>query len=258
MTKRRKIILILALALCFAAALAFGLPNVTLLQDETADLLLTGTLSRAALAAFLILLLVLCEQTSVLRFPVEDLPRSLLWCVPCFAVAIVNFPFSALLSGTATVERIGLLPLFLCLCLTIGATEELLFRGILHVVIRQKLQKYRHGYVFSVILSSAIFGLYHLTNLLYGAGVGETLLQAGYSFLIGAMLAVTLDRTENIWLCVLLHALFDVGGTLISYLGEGSPQDTVFWVLTAVFGVLCAVHIIVSALRMDGRAQPLR
>lgn len=58
------------------------------------------------------------------------------------------------------------------------------------------------------------------------------------------MLAVVFLKTRNLWICVGLHMLFDAGGFLNSDLGTGNPQDLVFWILTAVAGVLCAVHIV--------------
>lgn len=253
MTRRNKILFVSAMLLCFAVAIVFGWPDLTLVQDSELNVLLTGTLCRIGLTAFLVVLIVFCNQTYLLRFPKKTFARSLAWCIPCFLVAVVNFPFSALITHTAEVTRPELLPLFLLQCVAIGSMEELLFRGIIHDFFRKKLANIKHGYLLSVLVSSAIFGLWHLVNLFSGAGVGATFLQVGYSFLIGAMLAVTFDKTENIWLCVFLHALFDVGGTMIAYIGVGDPQDLVFWILTAVVGVLCAVHILLTALRIDKR-----
>lgn len=249
--KTKNKILYVALALCFIAAVVFSIPEIRLLPDERANVLLTGALSRACFTAFFICLLFLFGQTYLLHFPRKSFPKALLWSIPCFLVAIVNFPFSALITGSATVERAELIPLFALLCVCIGLSEELTFRGIVHDFIKRKLAGKKNGYIFSVLISSAVFGLWHLLNLAYGAGVGATFLQVGYSFLIGAMLAVTYDKTRNIWLCAFIHALFDFGGMLVDYLGRGNVHDLVFWILTAVFGVMCAVHIIVNALKLN-------
>ncbi len=249
--KTKNKILYVALALCFIAAVVFGIPEIKLLPDAAAALLLSETLSRAFFTAFFICLLVLFGQTYLLRFPKRSFPRALLWSIPCFLVAVVNFPFSALITGSAQITRAELIPLFALLCIFIGISEELMFRGILHDFIKRRLSNRKNGYILSVLLSAAVFGLWHLVNLIYGAGFGATMLQVGYSFLIGAMLAVVLDKTKNIWLCALLHALFDFGGLLVDYLGTGNVHDLVFWILTAVFGVLCGAYILWNALILN-------
>lgn len=43
----------------------------------------------------------------------------------------------------------------------------------------------------------------------------------------------------------LYYWMFDVGA-IVSDPGSGPFQDLTFWILTAVAGVLCAVHIILS------------
>ena len=256
MTKRNKILLYIALGLCIAVAVAFGWPGLKLVREEPLNGLLCEVLSRTGLAAFLVLLLLGFGQNRVLRATKFGLGRAALWCLPCLLVAIVNFPFSALIGGEANVDHPALLPLFILSCALIGITEELLFRGLLHDSLKHAFMKYRCGYILAVLLSSAIFGLWHLVNLFFGAGVGATLLQVGYTFLLGTMFAVTLDKTRNIWFCVFLHTLFDIGGTLVLRLGSGNPQDLVFWILTLVVGVLCGVHILITALRINNKLTP--
>ena len=251
--KTNKIILYAILALSFVAAIVFSIPGLRLLADERADTLLLRVLSLIGLSVFLICLSLLTRQTYLLRFPHKSFPRALAWSIPCFLVAIVNFPFYALIAGTAVVERASLVPLFLFMCVLVGVSEELMFRGIIHDFIKQKLRGKKNGYLYAVLLSAAVFALWHFVNLIYGAGIVDTLLQVGYSFLIGAMLAVTYDKNRNIWLCVFIHALFDFGGMLVEYLGKGNVHDTLFWVLTSVFGVLCAIHIILNALKLNKR-----
>ena len=81
-------------------------------------------------------------------------------------------------------------------------------------------------------------------------------LQVGYSFLIGAVCGFTLIATGNIYLPILFHGLFDVGGFLLS---EGLATG-VLWTLpnviwTAVCSVIFAVAIIVIFLKKDFSAN---
>ncbi len=217
-------------------------------QDGTLNNLVNGLLPRICICVPLFGTL-LWKYRELLRFP--RLPfQNWLWLLPPLAVAVVNFPFSALANGTAVVVRGDLWWIFALNCLFIGLTEEWFFRGILLDFLLTSAKEKEKSCFLPVLISSVAFALFHLLNLFGGAGIGAVLLQVGYSFLIGAMLAVVFCKTDNLWLCVLLHALFDVGGFLISDLGSGNPQDLVFWILTAAVGVLCAVHIILTLVKL--------
>ena len=110
----------------------------------------------------------------------------------------------------------------------------------------------KHAPIVITAVGAAAFSLFHFTNLLVGAGIGDVLFQCLYTFLIGAMLTITMLKTKNIWICVVIHALFDFGGLIKTQkIGSGEPWDAVFWILTIASGVLCAGHMIYSLIRMD-------
>ena len=232
-------------AICIAAVSYYYLdPFWT--EDGALTSLLEAVIPRFFIAVFL-LVVTLQFSPEILSFRRIPL-KNLLWCVPLLFVVLANFPFSALIGGTARITRIDLIGLFAVKCLLIGLGEELLFRGILFGFLNELFEKRKSPFL-TVLLSSVLFALFHLVNLLDGAGILPVLQQIGYSFLIGAMLAVLLVQTENLWLCVILHALFDFGGLIVSDLGAGSPHDTVFWILTIVFGVICAVHVVITLVK---------
>jgi hypothetical protein len=240
---RRDVITLIFLLLCVTAVVVCSLPSVTFSSDATADELIKETCPRLAVTAFLLFLLYFFDRAVPLP-SMQNFGKDLLWCLPCFAVAVVNFPFSALISGEATVTRTDLLWLFAVKCLSVGAMEELFFRGLLVPLLQKKYSPRRYGVLYAVILSAAIFSLMHLVNLFFGASAGDTALQLGYTFLLGCMFAVMFVKTKNIWLSVAVHTVFDFGGGIVTELGSGEFQDTVFWILTAVFGVLCTVYIL--------------
>lgn len=173
-------------------------------------------------------------------------PRTYLWCLPCFLVVLANFPFFALLVSQKATFNGTYMPLFIVHCLAIGLMEEVIFRAFLLPFINDYLIKkdvtYRIPRV--IILSALIFGGTHLLNLTAGANPFWTVLQVGYSFLIGVMLGTTYVKTHNIWLCILLHATFDFGGNLIPWIGQGNFQDTAFWITTVVCGIICTLHVL--------------
>ncbi len=217
-------------------------------NSPAADLLLSAILPRLCICAPLFWVLI-WRYRYLLAFP-RPKPKTLVWLLPPLAVALVNFPFSALANGTATILHGEWWWLFAIKCLLVGLMEEWFFRGILLDLFLQTAREKERSIFLPVLFSSLAFALFHLLNLFDGAGFGYVLLQTGYSFLIGGMLAVVFCKTRNLWICVFLHTLFDAGGFLVSDLGAGNPQDLVFWILTAAAGVICAAHIIYTLVIM--------
>lgn len=232
MTRRDKI--------CRAAVLlgiaAFGVLwylDPTYSADPTADLLWKSTLTRVLGSV------VFFALPMFLHFHPWGKPAKGSWTVllPCFLVVLNNFPIIALLNGEASVERMDLLPLFALESLFIGVFEELAFRGTLFLAILEKRRSNTKQIFLTALISSALFGLVHLANLLEGAGVGVTVMQVGYSFLIGGMCSIVLLKTGNLIFCILLHAVFDFGGNLISMLGSGRIWNIPTIIITAVLAV---------------------
>ena len=241
------ILLFILGALCYVFFEALHTP---MLQDELANKFLCGFISRFALSLLFVWLLYLFGGRSFLVFS-KTFFVSLAWSLPCFMVALVNFPYSALATGNASFTRPDLLGLFTLYILGICLMEELVFRGVLLILVKDMFKNSKHAPIVVVAVSAAIFSLFHLTNL-GKAGIGDVLFQCLYTFLIGAMLSITMLKLNNIWLCILIHAIFDFGGMLWQEgIVGGYTWDVVFWVLTIVSGVLCAGHVIYSLIKLD-------
>ncbi|MBO5328588.1 MAG: CPBP family intramembrane metalloprotease [Clostridia bacterium] len=241
--KRLNIILLIFAAALAVTALILSLVNITYSTDVQTQKLLSSSLIRACVGAASVLAIILTGGSSLLKIKKEGLLKNILWCVPCLLMALANFPFSALISRTATIERTDLIPLLIFYCFSIALMEESVFRGIIHPLINDKFKNKKLCTVKAVIISSAIFALWHLFNLFEGASVPYTLLQVGYTFLTGCAFAATVDKTHNIWAAVLLHAIFDFGGFIVFELGSGNCWDLGFWITTCVCGIICTVHV---------------
>ncbi len=170
--------------------------------------------------------------------------------LPCLLVVVNNMPIIALLTGEAIVTRPQLAPLFLLDCLLIGAFEEIAFRGTLFLAILKNHRSSTKAIFLTAFLSSAVFGLSHLANLFEGAGVGATLLQVGYSFLIGGMCSIVLLKTGNLLICILLHGIFDVGGGFLSVLGSGNQWNAPTVWITVILSLAVGVWMIYTLLRV--------
>ena len=241
------ILLLILGALCY---IFFEAVPVKILDDPLANKLLCGFISRIGLSLLFGWLLFIYGGKRYMVFT-KAFFMMIAWSLPCFMVAFVNFPYSAIISGEASIIRTDLMFIYILYVLGVSLLEEFIFRGVLLIVIFDIFKRKKHCPLLTTIVCSLIFSLFHLTNLFVGADVGSVLLQCGYTFLIGAMLTITMLKLKNIWLCVLVHALFDFGGLLIINVGSGNPWDMMFWILTITSGVLAAGHFIFSLIKLD-------
>lgn len=168
----------------------------------------------------------------------------LLW-LPCMLIAINNFPLIPFFSREAIiVAKSWEIIMYALVCICVGMFEELAFRGCIFTLILQRRGKRVVDVFWSVVISSAIFGCIHLVNIFFNANPLATLLQIGYSFLIGAMCSVILIRTGSVWYCVILHAVYNFAGGLIPNCGAGIIWSVPEIILTAVVSVFVAVYVI--------------
>ena len=224
----------------------------TLSDDPVLAPLMSMTLTRL-IGAVVFMALLLHDGYRVIHPFQKPLWRSLLFTVPPFLVVVNNMPSLSMIWGDAYLVHSAPVYLlwFAAECLAIGLFEELAFRGVIFLMFAEKRHTTRKGLFWSLILSSAVFGGVHLVNVLMGAGIGPTILQIGYSFLIGAMCSVVLLKTRNIWLCVILHAVYDFCGTLMPTLGDGTWWDTPTVIFTAVLAVATAGYLVWQFFRLD-------
>lgn len=240
------------MAAAIPALLYLELAKPTFTSDGVLQPLIAMTLTRAV-GAVVFLALLLTEGYRVLNPVRKPFWRSILWALPPILVVVNNLPALSLWWGDAylvyTAPRY--IVWFALECLAIGLFEELAFRGVILLMIAEKRRRTRMGLFVSILLTSAVFGAVHLVNLVAGSSPGAVFMQIGYSFLIGAMCAVVLLKTANLWLCVVLHATFDFCGHLLPTLGAGTWWDTPTVIFTAVLAVATTAYMVWQFLRMD-------
>ena len=251
MKKLHIVITVLLFVLGVTCYIVFEAVHIKLVEDPIANNLLCGFISRYVLSILFVWLLYMFGGRDYLLFN-KKFFKMVIWSLPCFMVAFINFPYSAVIGGAVTIDRMDLMGLYIIYIISIALLEELIFRGVLLVLAKDYLKNTRHAPLWITLICAAIFSLFHLTNLFMDGALIPILVQCVYTFLIGAMLIVTMLKLKNIWLCILIHAIFDFGGMIvISGLASNDPHDAVFWVLTIVSGLLCAGHIIYSLIKLD-------
>jgi membrane protease YdiL (CAAX protease family) len=127
--------------------------------------------------------------------------------------------------------------------LLVGAAEELLNRGLLVV----GAQTAGWSMLAVWLFSSVLFGLLHGINGFFGlpwSGVGAQILLA---FLGGTALFVSLMATGSLVVCMLLHALWDLG-TLSSGATERQPRplQLVLVGLAYLSGIVAVLPVVLS------------
>lgn len=87
----------------------------------------------------------------------------------------------------------------------VGVTEELSFRGILLVGARRQWGSERRA----LLLSSALFGLFHLPNWLFGQDLPTTLRQVVFTAVLGTAFYALRRASGTLFLCMILHVAYD-------------------------------------------------
>lgn len=178
-------------------------------------------------------------------------PTNLAYMVPCLLVAVNNFPFCSYFAGkselvyTQTAEILW----FALYCLSVGVFEEFVFRGIVFPLFAGYFESNKSGLIKTFLFSSVTFGAVHLFNIFAGAGIGPTILQVGYSTLIGGLCAFALMKTKNLIFPAITHAVYDFCGLLLSNdlgLGNGVYFDLPTGIMMAVVGVAAGVFVLYS------------
>ncbi len=177
--------------------------------------------------------------------------RQIVFAIPCLLVAINNFPFISYFNGNMGFARAEFqdIACFALYCVSVGLFEEFVFRGVVFSALASVFTKDRAGLIKTFVVSSVLFGVVHLSNLFGGAGLVPTLLQVVYTTLMGGVFAFVLIKTQNLFCCAFVHALYNFGGLLLDTparmgLGTGVVFDTGTVILTVILGICVAVFIL--------------
>lgn len=178
-------------------------------------------------------------------------PMKLAYLLPCLLVAVNNFPFCSYFAGKCELVHTEAADIFwfALYCLSVGVFEEFVFRGIVFPLFAGYFETNKIGLFKTFLFSSVTFGAVHLFNILAGAGIGPTILQVGYSTLIGGLCAFALMKTKNLVFPAITHAVYDFCGLLLSTdlgLGNGVYFDLPTGIMMAVVGVAVGIFVLYS------------
>ncbi|MFX0064122.1 MAG: lysostaphin resistance A-like protein [Candidatus Hermodarchaeota archaeon] len=139
-----------------------------------------------------------------------------------FTTGSANFRFDYLFPPMATL-LFALIP---------GIFEEIAARGV-----GLRLLQTKYDNQMAIILSSALFGLAHLFNVLFGASLQDTIPQVGFTFLLGLIFGYIFGKTDSLLPGIILHYLVDSVGAAILDPVFVLGLDPVFRGIILVMGV---------------------
>lgn len=141
-----------------------------------------------------------CEKESFLKSMKKGWP---LYIIMLFSL-IPSMVLSVLEHG---INKTNLITLALY-CICIGIYEEFLCRGWLQNEFIERFGNDRKGVIKSIVISSLIFGLMHLSNISIQSTF-DTVLQIINALAMGMLLGSIYYKSNNIWTVIVLHALWD-------------------------------------------------
>lgn len=213
--------------LLFIAAM-FVAAAFTILFSAVGLRTVSSSLGRVIVALALILAFRSC-------FHWENSFKGIGYALPALILAVWNVAYNLLTGAALTTD---ILPVVLS-AFAPALFEETIFR----VIPFQKMQDNGMSALRTVIVTSLIFGLIHLTNIV-GGDVVNTLIQTGYATAIGLLFGGIYVLTKDPVSVILLHFLTDFTSQIFEN-GSSAPVWSVFLMLAmlaaiSVYGIMLA------------------
>lgn len=246
-TNQKIIVLFL---ISFIAIVSITYIDFSLFSNKVANDMIASSIPRLLGGIVFLALMGLIGYRELFRFN-SSIKTLLFLALPGILIAINNFPIIAYLDNRAELtEPIYTIYIFMIECFSTAFFEEIIFRGILLILLLQKLPKNKKGMYMAIIISSLIFGVSHLINLFDGAVLSDTLLQVAYSFLMGLLWATVYVKSKNIWIVILLHASYNFFGQVMFKLGYVNNRfDTITIIVTVFLATIAAIYMILISIK---------
>ena len=126
-----------------------------------------------------------------------------------------------------------------------GLFEEVLFRGLVLLVLLKVMGQTKKGVVKAVIISSVIFGVVHLANLVV-ADVLPVVTQVFYASAVGVLFAALYLRTKTLWIPIIYHGFVNVSLQIWSALIDPNamPQENGGGGLNVIVLLVAIVYLV--------------
>ena len=120
--------------------------------------------------------------------------------------------FTVMVSEKTPMKSIPEIIFFVLFVFLVGFSEELLCRGIMTETMLRKHGNTKKGIWLSILTSSVGFGFLHLTNILVGQSLLDTVIQVIIATFVGIFFNAIYVRHRNIYAIAFIHGLIDLVG----------------------------------------------
>lgn len=181
-----------------------------------------GSLRIEAIAAILMLAVIaLLGWGAQTRLTTRTDHHGIRWAIATLGLpAVLTFFIGAIIviDGDQAGQNIVLLKLFL-FCITVGIFEETLYRGTLYHGLSTHLSPF-----WALMVSSALFGLFHMQNIMVGQDIAATMFQSFNAFALGIVFGAIMLQTNSLWWAIDLHTVWNAFLFFTAYIAQVQPQ----------------------------------
>ncbi len=165
------------------------------------------------------------------------------------ALPLIVIPFLVMALSMIDMENIDSQAIWMMLgaAISIGIAEELIFRVAGYRVLLASGKSVKRA----ILLSAAMFSLFHLTNLLSGASALTVLIQLINTFMMGVVLAYVYYQTKSILYPIIIHIVWNFSIFAKNPYGESTLFDAAPLLLTLVYFIWALSH----TLKLDHTQQ---
>lgn len=206
-------------------------------------------LAELSMLAVMVLMTFLWKMERVFTCRGRGFGQSLLPAAPLLVLYALAGVESLIFSiGSPLQNPLHILLFVLCMA-AVGITEELTFRGMIAGMFYEKYGATPAGVWLSVMASSLLFGLVHITNAIGGAAsLSGVLIQMVGAIALGMCLAALYFRCRNLWAVAAVHGFMDFCALLTSGVFQGDSLTDIIDGYSAVslvsFGIYAVIALI--------------
>lgn len=171
-----------------------------------------------------------------LRKPMNITRKQTILLLPLLNIAVLNL-IAAIIRG---VPDKSLIFSNVVAYMLAAILEELFFRGyLIYLCVDSfKISKER-----ACVVSAFVFGIMHLTNLMNGARLVETIVQVICAISAGWCFAVITCATESVWIAVALHLITNATSACISETSEVGMISVIILIMSLLLAVVNVYYV---------------
>ncbi|MCL2367359.1 MAG: CPBP family intramembrane metalloprotease [Oscillospiraceae bacterium] len=197
-------------------AMVFGIPSLNMTPMGGLAFFTVGQVMLSAIAIWLMRKL---QIFNVDDFKFKNMGKGFLLAGLAIIMAAISFftTFTQLPENSFIAPNpLNLLIVVLHPFIGTGAFEEILIRGLVLKILLIKMGGSRKGILHACVISSVIFGVVHIVNLINGDVALVVGSQIVYATAFGVFFTALFLRTRTLWIPILIHGLVNLSGQIFN------------------------------------------